>query len=178
VHTWTLASLGEAYTPGHIRETRVEDYMNTDLMTVHQQESVEFVACMMDWQRLRHVLIEDENHHLVGIISHRRLLRHMAERDGTESDDTPIGSIMKENPISVTPDMPTLDAVRMMREKQIGALPVVREGQLVGIITEREFMDVAHNLLNDNDAEGDDAESEDTPDIAIAGDAAKSVSEG
>lgn len=165
VHTWTLASLGEAYTPGHIRETRVEDYMNTDLMTVHEQESVEFVACMMDWQRLRHVLIEDETHHLVGIISHRRLLRHMAERDGTDNDDTPIGSIMKQDPISVPPDMPTLDAVRLMRKKQIGALPVVREGQLVGIITEREFMDVAHNLLDESDSDGES-------NVEIAGEAA------
>jgi CBS domain-containing protein len=126
---------------------------------------------MMDWQHLRHVLIEDENHHLVGIISHRRLLRHMAERDGTESDDTPIGSIMKQDPISVAPDMPTLEAVRLMREKQIGALPVVRKGQLVGIITEREFMDVAHNLLDDDEKDDSNETS-----VEIAGDASESVS--
>ena len=160
VHTWTLASLGEAYTPGHIRETRVEDYMTTDLMTAHEQESVEFVACVMDWQRLRHVLIEDESHRLVGLISHRRLLRHMAERDGAENDDTPVGAIMKEDPISVPLDMPTLEAVQIMREKQIGTLPVVREGQLVGIITEREFMDVAHNLLDTADPSASNQTSE------------------
>ena len=134
--------------------------MTTDLMTVHEEESVEFVACVMDWQRLRHVLIEDESHRLVGLISHRRLLRHMAERDGTEEDDTPVSAIMKKDPISVPPDMPTLEAVQIMRDKQIGALPVVREGQLVGIITEREFMDVAHNLLDTADPSASNQTSE------------------
>jgi CBS domain-containing protein len=36
-----------------------------------------------------------------------------------------------------------------MRKHQIGALPVVREGQLVGIITERDFIEIAGNILDD-----------------------------
>jgi CBS domain-containing protein len=54
---------------------------------------------------------------------------------------------MVSDPISVPPDMPTIEAVQLMRERQISALPVVRDDQLVGIITERDFMDLAGQLL-------------------------------
>lgn len=34
-----------------------------------------------------------------------------------------------------------------MREHRVGCLPVVRDGTLVGIVTQRDFMDVARDLL-------------------------------
>jgi CBS domain-containing protein len=103
----------------------------------------------MDWQRIRHVLVEDEKHRLVGLISHRTLLRHMAERTDVPEGGIPVKDIMVRDPISVSPDRPTLEAVEMMREHEIGALPVVREDRLVGIITERDFIQIAGNLLDD-----------------------------
>jgi CBS domain-containing protein len=149
VHEWPLATLEEGYTPTGMKETNVEDYMTTELFTVHEEESIEFVARLMDWQRIRHVLVEDEQHRLVGLVSHRTLLRHMAERAETPEGGVPVKDIMVEDPISVSPDRPTLEAVEMMREHQIGALPVVREDRLVGIITERDFIQIAGNLLDD-----------------------------
>jgi len=147
VHEWTPAMLDEGYSPDHMQNSCVEDYMSTDLFTVHEQETVEFVAYLMDWQRIRHVLVEDEHHHLVGLVSHRSLLRHLAERDEVPKGGVPVGHIMVSDPISVPPDMPTIEAVHLMRERQISALPVVRDDQLVGIITERDFMDLAGQLL-------------------------------
>jgi CBS domain-containing protein/gamma-glutamyl:cysteine ligase YbdK (ATP-grasp superfamily) len=149
VHEWSLATLEEGYTPTGMKETHVEDYMTTELFTVHEEESIEFVARLMDWQRIRHVLVEDEQHRLVGLVSHRTLLRHMAERAEAPEGGVPVKEIMVEDPISVSPDRPTLEAVEMMREHQIGALPVVREDRLVGIITERDFIQIASNLLDD-----------------------------
>ena len=149
VHEWPLATLEEGYTPTAMQDTNVEDYMTTELFTVHEEESIEFVARLMDWQRIRHVLVEDEQHRLVGLISHRTLLRHMAERSEMPEGGVPVRDIMVEDPISVSPERPTLEAVQMMREHQIGALPVVREDRLVGIITERDFIQIAGNLLDD-----------------------------
>ena len=149
VHEWSLATLEEGYTPTGMKDTNVEDYMTTELFTVHEEESIEFVARLMDWQRIRHVLVEDERHRLVGLVSHRTLLRHMAERTEVPEGGAPVKDIMVEDPISVSPDRPTLEAVEMMREHQIGALPVVREDRLVGIITERDFIQIAGNLLDD-----------------------------
>lgn len=149
VHEWSLATLEEGYTPTGMKDTNVEDYMTTELFTVHEEESIEFVARLMDWQRIRHVLVEDERHRLVGLVSHRTLLRHMADRSEVPEGGVPVGDIMVEDPISVSPDRPTLEAVEMMRKHEIGALPVVREDRLVGIVTERDFIQIAGNLLDD-----------------------------
>jgi len=149
-HTWDLAQLEQSYTPTGMSSSNVEDYMSTDLFTVHENESIEFVACLMDWQNIRHVLIEDEQHRLVGLVSHRTLLRHLADRNGTPDGGIPVRDIMVQDPISVRPDTPTVEAVKTMREHQIGALPVVREEQLVGIITESDFIEIAGNLLDDS----------------------------
>jgi len=162
VHEWSLATLEEGYTPTGMQDTHVEDYMTTDLFTVHEQESVEFVARLMDWQKIRHVLVEDEQHGLVGLVSHRTLLRHMAERKERPEGGVPVSDIMVEDPISVSPDKPTLEAVQLMRKHEIGALPVVREDQLVGIITEQDFIQIAGNLL-DETLGLDDEEDEEAP---------------
>ncbi len=160
VHEWSLATLEEGYTPTGLKDTNVEDYMTTELFTVHEEESIEFVARLMDWQRIRHVLVEDEQHRLVGLVSHRTLLRHMAERREVPEGGVPVRDIMVDDPISVSPDRPTIEAVELMREHQIGALPVVRENRLVGIVTERDFIQIAGNLLEDSmqSVEGEDDE--------------------
>jgi CBS domain-containing protein len=74
----------------------------------------------------------------------------MAERDEVPRGGVPVGEIMIDDPVSIPPGMPTTQAIKLMREKQIGALPVVREGQLVGIITESDFIEIAGQLLNEN----------------------------
>ncbi len=159
VHEWSLAALEEGYTPTGMKETNVEDYMTTDLFTVHEEESVEFVARLMDWQKIRHVLVEDKKHRLVGLVSHRTLLRHMAERKERPEGGVPVGDIMVEDPISVSPDRPTLEAVELMREHEIGALPVVREERLVGIITEQDFIQIAGNILDETLGLDEEAEA-------------------
>ncbi|PQJ33749.1 hypothetical protein BSZ35_03255 [Salinibacter sp. 10B] len=169
VHEWSLAALEEGYTPTGMKDTNVEDYMTTELFTVHEEESIEFVARLMDWQRIRHVLVEDERHRLVGLISHRTLLRHMAERTEVPEGGVPVKEIMVEDPISVSPELPTREAVEMMREHQIGALPVVREERLVGIITERDFIQIAGNLLDDSLAREDQELEDRTLDLSGEG---------
>lgn len=159
VHTWELASFDQPFEPHRVRTTRVEDYMVTDLFTVHQEESVEFVACLMDWQRIRQVLVEDEQHRLVGLVSHRSLLRFLAEHSPSQ-ESFPVREIMVRDPISVPPEMSALEAIRLMRKHQIGSLPVVRDDQLVGIITEREFFHIAGQLLDSaRDGEGAEADA-------------------
>jgi CBS domain-containing protein len=55
---------------------------------------------------------------------------------------------MIRNPISAAPETPTVEALSLMRRHGIGALPVVREGRLIGLITEQDFIHIAGELLD------------------------------
>lgn len=41
---------------------------------------------------------------------------------------------------SISPDASAFDAIRLMEEKQVGALPVMEDGKLLGIISERDYV--------------------------------------
>ncbi len=148
-YKWSLATLDEmgGWAPGYMR---VEQYMTTDLFTVSEDELVELAAFLMDQRRIRHVLVEDHDHKLVGIISYRSLIRLLAHGGLTKEQATmPIRDIMERNLITVTPETHSIDALRLMREKRISVLPVIKNGKLVGVVSERDFMDIAGDLLQE-----------------------------
>ena len=129
---------------------RVEQYMSTSLTTIHQDELVELAAYLMHVRQIRHVLIEDTEHRLVGIVSYRSILRLMAEgRTQAEAESMPVSEVIERHPVTVSPETPTLEAISKMRSNRVSALPVVRNGQLVGLVSETDFMPMAYHLLEE-----------------------------
>jgi CBS domain-containing protein/gamma-glutamylcysteine synthetase len=148
-HEWELAKLveGGGWRPGY---DHVEQYMTTDLFTVSEDELVEFAAFLMDQRYLRHVLVEDQDHQLVGIVSYRSLIRLLSKGEvGQDQTTIPVKDIMERNPISITPETSTVEAIEVMRAKRVSALPVCKNGKLVGLVTERSFMEVTADLLQE-----------------------------
>jgi len=149
VHTWELpeASSLKAYRPHGLR---VEEFMETDLFTVHEDDLLELVANLMDWRRLRYVPVEDGKGRLCGLITTRKMLRYYTRRD---RPDTPqegqvkVRDIMISELTTVPPETTIKDAMRIMRGEKLGCLPVVKNQELVGIITEMDFLRVSGRLL-------------------------------
>lgn len=125
----------------------IGQFMTRDLFTVRPDDIVDFAATLMDWRHVRHVPVEDGEGHLLGLVSHRCLLRLFAQGRVGKDQKVTVGEIMDTDPLTVTPDTPTSEAIRIMREKRTACLPVVRDGQLVGIVTEHDFIIVASRLL-------------------------------
>ena len=150
VHTWPMPSLDPRLSP-RPRGVRVEQYMATDLFTVHEGESVELVANMMEWQALRHVLVEDDRHQLVGLIDRRTLLRYLVEfaLDGAGGDIPAVRETMIRGLITAEPDTPVAEALRLMRRHCIGSLPVVQDGRLVGLVSERSLLALADQVIEE-----------------------------
>ena len=146
VAEWTPAGLDEGGAWRHNFVT-IEQLMTTDLVTVAEDDPVELAANLMDWHRIRQVLVEDTAHKLVGLISYRTIMRLFAKGAGAGLGDVAVGQVMKREPVCVPPEMPPLRALELMRSFGIGALPVVVDEHLVGIITEHDFMNVAGMLL-------------------------------
>jgi len=147
VAEWEPAKLEEA---GGWKHTflRVEQFMSKNLFTVTQDEPIDLVANLMKWERIRHVLVEDDKGRLTGLVSYRALLRAMADGWNPKSEKTlAVSDIMKRDPICISPDTPALRAIEIMRDFKIACLPVVKNAMLVGVITESDFMDVAADLL-------------------------------
>ncbi|MHC5112032.1 MAG: CBS domain-containing protein [Planctomycetota bacterium] len=148
VHEWECARAQEA--GGWQKSFKyVEQYMTTDVFSVHEGEVIDLVANLMDWERIRHVPVEDDHHRLVGLISYRQLLRFLAH-DLPHGKGNPVSArqIMQRNPITVTPETRTMEAIRLMRTHKVACLPVVKDERLVGIITDADFMSVAAELLD------------------------------
>lgn len=146
VHEWELATLEDRIDRAHV--TRVEQIMNTDLFTVNQDELIDLVANVMDWQHIRHVPVEDNQHRLVGLVTHRSLLRVLGRGMLEGKNKTlPVSAIMQTNVRTVSPEDSTRSAIELMRDEKIACLPVVKDGKLVGIVTERDFMELAAHLL-------------------------------
>jgi CBS domain-containing protein/gamma-glutamylcysteine synthetase len=150
VAEWERARLDEADSQRH-NYMRVEQYMTTDLFTVQLQDPVEIVAKLMLWERVRQVPVEDKDHQLLGIITYRAVLRHLTSANPGHAA---VADLMKKDVVTVGPQTPTIDALRLMRRKRIGCLPVVHDGHLVGIVTEEDFMDIASKLLEHQIGDG------------------------
>jgi CBS domain-containing protein/gamma-glutamyl:cysteine ligase YbdK (ATP-grasp superfamily) len=148
VHAWELADIGE-FEGWRDSYLHVGQFMTTDVFTVHPEDVVDLAASLMDWRHIRHVPVEDNEGRLVGLVSHRTLLRLLGQgMRGQEREVVAVKDIMRRDTLTVTPTTPTLDAIEMMRRHRIGCLPVVEEGnRLVGIITERDLIRVAGMLF-------------------------------
>jgi CBS domain-containing protein/gamma-glutamylcysteine synthetase len=157
VAQWERARLDEA----NVADSsclRVEQYMRTDLFTVQPEDPVEIVANLMIWERLNYVPVEDKDHHLLGLVSRREMLRLLTSQRSMR--ETAVGQIMTPaaDVLTCSPDTSTSEAIRIMRRFRVGGLPVIHEGCLVGIVTEEEFVAVAGRLLGadaDADSEAD-----------------------
>jgi CBS domain-containing protein len=147
VHTWKLPSPEdlENYSPSRLK---VSEFMTTDLFTVHKNDLIDLVAEMMNWRKIRYMPVEDTKGSLVGLVTSRLLLRHYTEQNklGNQKNTT-VKDIMVKSPITVEPDVTLYDAMQIMREEKIGCLPVLLDKELIGIITEMDFLRISSRLI-------------------------------
>ncbi len=148
VHEWELPSIDDLkmYRPSHLK---VSEFMLTDLYTVQKDDIVDLVAELMDWNTIRYTPVEDSKGKLVGLVTARLLLRHfMKSKQSNSKKTTLVSEIMIQEPITVTQDTNIMDAMKLMRENNIGCLPVVNGDELVGLISEMEFLRITARLLD------------------------------
>ncbi|HMB59725.1 MAG TPA: glutamate-cysteine ligase family protein, partial [Xanthomonadales bacterium] len=125
----------------------VSQFMTTDIFTVRPDDIVDFAATLMDWRHVRHVPVEDDSGKLIGLVSHRALLRLVAAGSFAGDKKVIVSEIMNVSPVTVEPETSTVDAIRLMREQQLACLPVTRDGKLVGLVTEHDLIVVSSHLL-------------------------------
>ncbi len=150
VHEWGLARIEEW--AGAIGPT-VDQYMTSRLFTLQEDESLDLALFMMDRERTRQILVENQDLELVGILSYRAVLRLLRTRRLDELQAIPIRDIMTRNPRTMPADTPVTAAIRLMREHSLSCLPVLEGGKLVGILSERDLLPLTAELLERREAQ-------------------------
>jgi CBS domain-containing protein len=147
-HEWPLATCDEQVSR---RESyrRVDQFMSRKLFTVRADDLVDLAACLMDWEHIKHVPVEDDAGQLVGLLTYRCFLRLLTQGKPKVEEGLYVSDLMQRDPPVVSPETRTIDAMRLMRTEQASALPVVDAGRLVGIITERDLIEVSVDLLEE-----------------------------
>ena len=146
-HLWPLIEAPDVEDWGRNYQT-VGQFMSTDLFTVRPDDLVDLAASVMDWRHIRHVPVEDDQGRLVGIVTHRALLRLLSRRNASpEGAPLLVRDIMKRNPLTVESNTPTLEAMELMRKEKVGCIPVVDDLQLVGIVTSFDFLEASAQLF-------------------------------
>ena len=126
---------------------KVRDIMTKEVTTLDVNEELSLADDIMNLGRIRHLPVVDDDK-LVGIISQRDLFRaslasamgfgEEAMRDFLKT--VVVKKIMTTPVITVSPDTDIKEAGLIMLEKKFGCLPVVEDGQLVGLITETDIV--------------------------------------
>jgi len=159
VHRWRIES-DETEEDWSQSYRTVGQFMSRDLFTVRPEDLVDFAASVMTWRHIRHVPVEDDEGRLVGLVSHRDLLRLLGYGLHDKRDPVSVREIMKANPLTVAPDTPTLEAIEIMRRERVGCLPVVERGTLVGIVTAQDFLAASARLFEMHMKEQEESETQ------------------
>ena len=145
VHQWALCDLGDVDAVS--ASTTVAQIMTTELFTVRPDDLVDLAVSLMDWEKIRHIPVEDGHGQLLGLVTYRDLLERVARG---EAGEVAVRSIMQQQPLWIGDDAPLLEAMRLMRDNRVSGLPVVRDGKLVGIVTDHDLLSAATQFFEEH----------------------------
>lgn len=142
--------------PESVRLNRllVKDVMSASVVTVTPEQTLREAGELLRSKHIRQLPVVEDGR-LIGIITDRDLKRAMPsvlsgiDREEYDRilDDTRVAQFMTREPMTLTPDTPLKAAVRIFITQKIGALPIVDNTRLVGIVTQIDALRAFYNVL-------------------------------
>jgi acetoin utilization protein AcuB len=131
-----------------IRNIRVADWMSEGVLAVEIFDSIAVARQLMAKHRINQLPVLDDDH-LIGIVTDRDIRDAYPTSmmiDRTEEIDqfaakVTVEEVMTRDIFVVRPETPLDQAVSLLRKHRIGSLPVVKNRELVGIITRSDILD-------------------------------------
>ena len=125
---------------------KVSQLMTKNVITVTQDDMVDKVFALFHFEHIRHLPVVTDKGTLVGVISDRDIKKVLGPRRKTYTRK--VRTIMRRQPFTIGPNEKATDAAAIMVKKKIGALPVVHNKKLVGIITATDVLKAFVRLSN------------------------------
>lgn len=117
----------------------VEDALTPLQYRVYPDTPMDEVVDLMIRRGLHAVPVVGENHEVLGILTGGDALEHLLPRrlggDRNERGPSPARDVMSRSVLCVSENQPLAEAANMMLNRDVAQLPVVREGQLIGMLT-------------------------------------------
>lgn len=125
----------------------IKDVMHSPVLTVDTSVTLEAAYHIMLQRNIRHIPVTQEGR-LAGMITDRdiRLATSPFAAGGAQPIDTPVGQVMARPVVTGDPLDPVEEAARVMRQRKIGALPILDGDTLVGIVTGIDLLDALLRL--------------------------------
>lgn len=124
----------------------VEEIMRTEVITLKKNDTIETALKILLENHIRHIPIVDDGNHIIGIISDRDIrdaspsILDSENKNKLDTLKNPIEKIMTKDVITVHPLDFVEEVSAIFYEKEIGCLPVTKEGKLIGILTEKDML--------------------------------------
>lgn len=133
----------------------IAEVMTPDVYTLGPDDSLAQARSMMVEKHIRHIPIVNQQQEVLGLLTHRDLLSaadsvlsgRESGKAGESESSIPVSQAMVTHLDSVDENASLRGAAIHLQRHKHGCLPVLREGRLVGIITDSDFVGVAINLL-------------------------------
>ncbi len=126
-------------------EIKVGEAMEPNVVTIEKDAPVNKAAKIMAQKKIGSIVVM-ENDKPAGIVTERDIVFGVVAKDKKPSDVL-VRDIMSSPLKSVSPDMTLKQASRIMAKYNIRRLPVIENGRLVGIITNKDILAISPEML-------------------------------
>ena len=135
---------------------KIKDLMSSPVFSLTETDSLHNARSLMDLQRIRHIPITTVDNVFAGLITHRDILGATISQLANLDPETqreidsgiPIREIMRTDIATVDEEVSLKEAAQTLLNHKYGCLPVVHNGELVGIVTEADFLRLTINLMD------------------------------
>ncbi len=143
VHLWKAPKLTDLkeYKPSNLK---VSEFMDTHLITVHKDDIIDLALNLFEWKEISYIPVEEKGK-INGLLSSKQVLRYL--KNNKSKKVISVGDVMIKNPAVLTPETTILEAMKMLKKHKVGCLPVVSKDELIGVITEKHFMNITNRLM-------------------------------
>ncbi len=125
---------------------KVEDIMTTDVITVDPDTTIDRIVDIMLEKKIGSVVVVGPKKNVLGIVTERDLISKVLA-DRKDPREVKAKEIMSVPVVTIEPDAPVGEAVRVMHSRSIGHLPVVKNGRVIGIVAEGDVILMAPEFL-------------------------------
>jgi len=131
---------------------RVSDYMTRDLITFRPEQLVEDVIDVLIKHRISGGPVVNENNELVGIISEGDCLKQISDSRyyNMPMERHIVENRMNKNVETIDGNMNVFDAVNKFLESRRRRFPIIEDGKLIGLISQKDILKAAIQLKGQN----------------------------